>query len=95
VTDDGFSNSLSLIVRRTERFECFKRDDTTVDIERHTRRVEEFLSGTNVVEQARECPGTSTEAIGVFGEQLFRDDLACKHCQPMPVSMGILVAAPQ
>jgi hypothetical protein len=95
VTNDRLSNSLSLIVRRTESCECFTRDDTTVDIEGHTRGFEEFLSGPNVVEQACECPGTSTEAIRVFGEQMLRDDLACKRCQPSLMLMEVLVAAPQ
>lgn len=74
--DNGFSNSFSLIMGRSERFERLQREEAAIDIEGHARRLEVRFSGADVVEHARRCPGTRTENSRMFGEQLLRDDLS-------------------
>lgn len=37
VPDNSFSNRLSLIMRRSERFERLQREEAAIDIERHAR----------------------------------------------------------
>ena len=76
VSDNSFSNRLSLIVRRSERFERLQCEEAAIDIERHARRLEVCFSGANVVEHARKSPGTRLENSRVLREQLLRDDLS-------------------
>ena len=76
VPDNSFSNRLSLIMRRSERFERLQREETAIDIERHARRLEVRFSGADVVKHTRKSPGTRTENSRMLREQLLRDDLS-------------------
>ena len=76
--DNSFSNRLSLIVRRSERFERLQSEEAAVDIERHARRLEVRFSGADVVKHTRKSPGAGTEDSRVLGEELLCDDLSCR-----------------
>ena len=78
VADNCFSNSLSLIMRRSERFERLQCEEAAINIERHARRFEVRFSGADVVKHARKSPGAGTKDSRVLGEELLCDDLSCK-----------------
>lgn len=78
VPDDSFSNRLSLVMRRSERFERLQREEAAVNVERHARRFEVRFSGADVVKHARKSPGAGTEDSRVLREELLCDDLSCR-----------------
>lgn len=77
VANDGFHDSLSLVVRGTKVQEYREGSDATVDIETHARGREDLFCSTNVMEEAGECPRRWIKCGISLGKLLLGDGHAC------------------
>lgn len=76
VADDGFSHSLSLVMRRSKGFQHLHGLDAAVDVEGHASSGEVCFSSSDIVEQTRKCPSDGRKGGGMFRKKSLRDDVS-------------------